>query len=487
VQEAAYQSLLRRTRQHYHQQVAELMERRFPDLIEMEPELVAHHYTEAGCLAQAIPYWQRVGQQALQRSANLEAVRHLTTALKLLATLPETSARAQQELALQIALGPALLATKGPAPEVEQTYARARALCTQVGDTSQLLPTLLGLCRFYRSQGALPTALELGEQLMQLAEHTADPTYRLDAHEALGDILFYLGDYAAAWTHYEQGITLIDPMTQRAQALRQGQASGVRCLGMGANTLWCLGSPAQAVQRIQEALALAQELAHPFSLAYAQHFAAFLHHCRRDALAVQAQSDTLLALAIEHGFPVWIGFGTCWRGWALAMQGQGEVGLEQLRQGMAAVLATGQELIRPLGLVLLAETAGQGGQVEDGLRLLAEALTMLETNGQGYLLAEAYQLQGTLLLRQAAPDAVQAEACFQRVLALARRQQARSWELRAAVSLSRLWQPQGKRAEARALLAPIYAWFTEGFDTADLQEAKALLAEIIATATGTEA
>jgi predicted ATPase len=229
------------------------------------------------------------------------------------------------------------------------------------------------------------------------------------------------------------------------------------------------------VQRSQEALALAQALAHPFSLVNTQHFAAFLHHRRREALAVQAQADALLALAIEQGFPLWVGFGTCWRGWALAMQGQGEVGLEQLRQGMAAVLATGQELMRPLGLVLLAEAAGHVGQVEDGLRLLAEALTMLEASGQGYLLAEAHHLQGTLLLRQAVPDAAQAEACFQQALAIARRQQAKAWELRTATSLARLWQHQGKRAEARELLAPIYGWFTEGFDTTDLQEAKALL------------
>jgi class 3 adenylate cyclase len=202
VQEAAYQSMLRRTRQHAHQQVAELVETRFADLVETAPELVAHHYTEAGCLAQAIPYWKRAGQQALERSANLEAVRHLSTALELLATLPETPARAQQELDLQIALGPALMATKGAAsPEVEQTYARAQALCAQVGDTPQLFPTLRGLCRFYRGRGVFSTVRELGEQLVQLAERKADPTQLLEAYDALGTILFLLGDYAAARTY----------------------------------------------------------------------------------------------------------------------------------------------------------------------------------------------------------------------------------------------------------------------------------------------
>jgi predicted ATPase len=249
----------------------------------------------------------------------------------------------------------------------------------------------------------------------------------------------------------------------------------VRCLIYAAWTLWCLGSPAQAVRRCQEALALAQTLAHPYSLVVAQHFAAFVHLRRREAPAVQAQAEALLPLAMAQGFPFYVGIGTFWRGWALAMQDQGEIGLALMSQGMEATLATGMELTRPYCLVLLAEAAGHTGQAAEGLRLLAEALAALEASGLGDLRAEAYRLQGELLLRQAVPDAVQAEACFQQALAIARRQQAKSWELRAAMSLSRLWQQQGKRAEAYALLAPVYGWFTEGFDTADLQEAKALL------------
>jgi len=201
-------------------------------------------------------------------------VRHLTTGLGLLATLPETPARAQQELDLQLALGSALIATKGhTAPEVEQTYARARALCQQVGETPQLFPTLRGLCRFYRNRGALPTARELGEQLYRLVQHEAASTPRMEAHEMLGSTLFMLGEYAAAWTHLDQGIALIDPVAKRTLALRHGEAPGVRCLGYAAWALWCLGSPAQAVQRSEEALALAQALAHPYSLALAQHHA----------------------------------------------------------------------------------------------------------------------------------------------------------------------------------------------------------------------
>jgi predicted ATPase len=449
IQDAAYQSLLRSTRQQYHQRIAQVLEAQFPETVTTQPELLAHHYTEAGLTEQAIPYWQRAGQRALERSATPEAIQHLTTSLALLAMLPETLARAQQELDLRLALGSALIATKGyAAPEVEQTYARARALCAQVGDTPQLFPALQGLCQFYYGRGAFPTARELGEQLYRLAQREAAPTHLLEAHDALGSTLFYLGDYPTAWTHLEQGIARTDPTAERALALRHGVALGVRCLAIAANVLWCLGYPEQAMRRSQEALALAQALAHPYSLALAQFWAVYLHCRRREALA------------------------------ALAMQGESEAGLAQLHQGLAAVLATGWTLGQPSCLVLLAEAAGHAGQVAEGLRLLAEALRAFEAGERGDGLVEAYRLKGILLLRQAVPDVAQAEACFQQALAVARRQEAKSWELRAATSLSRLWQRQDKRAEARQLLLAVYGWFTEGFDTADLQEAKGLLEEL---------
>ena len=286
LQEAAYASLPLDRRQQVHGQVAQVLEERFPETVATQPELVAHRYTEAGVREQALAYWQRAGQQALQRWAYLEAERHLTTALELFATLPDTPTRAQQELDLQIALGPALMLTKGTsAPEVAQTYARARALCAQVGETPQLFPILGGLWRFYWNQGVLPTARELGEQLVELAQHTADPTRHQVAHSALGSTLFHIGDYAASWTHLEQGITPTDLAVQRALALHHGEAFGVRGLGMAALTLWCLGYPTQAMRRSQEALALARELTHPYSLAGAQHLAAFLHQRRREVPA----------------------------------------------------------------------------------------------------------------------------------------------------------------------------------------------------------
>jgi predicted ATPase/class 3 adenylate cyclase len=476
IQDAAYQSLLRSTRQQYHQRIAQVLEAQFPEIVATQPELLAHHYTEAGDQEHAVGYWQRAGERALQRSAYLEAVQHLTRGLQVLATLPHTLARDHQELDLQMALGPALMSTKGQAAlAVEQTYARAQELCAHIGETPQLFQTLQGLWRFYNGRGALPTGRKIAEQLLRLGQRAAVPALLLQAHSLLGNTLFYLGDYADALMHQKQGPAFTNPTMQCAHGFHLGVAAAAGSLAVTALTLWCLGYPTQAVQKSQEALALARALAHPYSTTVVQHWAAHLHHRRREPLAVQAQVNTLLPLAIAQGFALYTGYGTCWQGWVLAMQGESERGIAQLHQGIAAVTAAGQTLTRPLCLLLLAEAVGHGGQVEEGLRLLAEALTALAASGRGDLLAEVYRLQSAFLLRQSVPDVTRAEACFQQALAIARRQQAKSWELRAAMSLARLWQQQGKRNEARALLAPIYGWFTEGFDTADLQEAKALL------------
>jgi DNA-binding winged helix-turn-helix (wHTH) protein/predicted ATPase len=465
-------------RVRWHRQIGRRLEAGYAPWARERATELAEHFVRGRDPERALPYLQYAGEQAMQRSAHQEALVHLTKGLELLATLPATPARAQQELNLQITLGPALMAARGwAAPEVEQTYGRARALCTQLGETSQLFPTLWGLWRFYQSRGVLPTARDLGEQLIRLAERTTDPTHLLEAHGALGQTLFQLGEYAAAWQHLEQGIALIDSIAQHALVLRPGDAPAVVFLSFAAITLWCLGYPAQAVQRSQEALALARALDSPLSLAVAQHYAAFLHRHCHETREVQTLAEALLTLATAQGFPLYVGYGTYWCGWAGAMQGEGEAGLMHMRQGLAAILATGQTLARPFCLVLLAEVAVHMGQREEGLRLVAEALAAFEHSGRGDLLAEAYRLQGVLLLHQPVTDAVHAEACFQQALALARRQQAKSWELRAATSLSRLWLQQGKGIAAYDLLAPIYGWFSEGFETADLQEAKAVLAK----------
>lgn len=475
-QEVAYQSLLERERQAFHRRIAEAVEARFPETVATQPEILAHHYTAAGAVEQAIVYWQQAGQQALRRSANVEAGQHFTIGLELLARLSDTPSRRQRELDIRVGLGPALIATRGyAAPEVEQTYARARALCAQVGDTPEIFPVLRGLCGFYLTQGALPTAWEIGEQLDRLAQREDISANRLEAHDTLGGILFYMGEYGAAQARLEQVITRIDPAAQRALAFRQGAAPGVRCLSVAALSLWCMGYPAQAVQRSEEALTLARDLGHPQSLAMAYHWTAVLHYYRRAVSDVQVQAESLLSLSTAQEFPLWMGFATYWQGWAMVIQGEEEAGLKRMHQAMAAITTTGQALSRPFCQILLADATQHAGQADVGLRLLAEALTTLKASGRSDLLAEAYRLQGELLLRQRSPDAVEAEVCFQQALDIAHRQLAKSWALRAALSLSRLWQQQGKLANARQLLTETYGWFTEGFDTTDLQEAQALL------------
>ena len=481
IQDAAYQSLLRSTRQRYHQRIAQVLEARFPESCETQPELLAHHYTEAGVLAQALPYWQRAGQRAIQRSAYVEAIGHLSKGLEVLAILPDTPERIQQELVCQTMLGPALMNIKGQAaPEVEQTYARARELCRQIGDAPQLFPVLWGLWYFYLVRAELQTARELLPQLLSLAQGAQDSALLLAAHRSLGQNLTFLGELLPARTHLEQGMALYDPQQHRALALLYGQDLKVVCQSWAALVLWLLGYPDQALQTGHEAIALAQELAHPYSLIYALNWMTMLHLCRRERQAAQERTEGVLAIGREYGIAMFAASGTLWQGWGLAAQANlsgrsGEEGMAQMRQGLAAWRATGAGVFQPYYLALLAEAYGADGQAEEGLRVLAEALTVVDNTAERYWEAELHRLTGELLLRQAVPHPHQAEACFQQALALARRQQAKSLELRTAISLSHLWQQQGKRAEAYDLLAPIYGWFTEGFDTADLLEAKALL------------
>ena len=464
---------------HLHRRIGEAKEGAYgPRASEIAAEL-AVHFTHGRDYHRAVQYLQQAGDNAMGRWAYQEAITFFTRGLTLLETQPETPARVQQELDLLLALGPALMAAKGwAAPEVEQTYARARVLCAQARKTAQLFPALRGLWRFYRSRGDLATAIELGEELYRLAQHEAAPTHLLEAHDALGQTLFYLGKYSAAWWHFAQGIPLIDPTVQRAQAIRHGIAPGVACLAYAAPTLWSLGYPEQALQRCQEALMLIQEFEHPESHMLVHHLTAYLYHRRREPSAVQAHADAVLTLATAQGWPLYVGLANHIRGWALAMQGQYEAGMAQMHQGLAGLLATGQTLAQPFCLARMAEAAGYAGHIDEGLHLLTEALAMFEASGRRDMLTEAYRLKGELVLRQAVPDTVQAEVYFKQALTLARQQQAKSWELRAAMSLARLWQQQGQRAAAHTLLADIHGWFTEGFDTADLQEAERLLAAL---------
>jgi predicted ATPase len=379
-------------------------------------------------------------------------------------------------LSLHIALGAALVMAKGTAaPEVEHAYTQARAFCQQVGETPALAPVLFGLWRFYLIRPQLPTARELGDTLLRLAHQAHDPALTVLAHLALGVTWFYLGALPAARTHLEAGIARYTPEQRRAPAFRLGLDLGVASRTWAAMTLWALGYPAQALARVHEALALAHARVHPYSVVHARVHAAYVSQYRRDVPAVHEHAEAAVALATAQGFPLFVAWGTSLRGWALALQGQGEAGLAQLRQGIAAQQATGAALLVPFFCTMLADVSAHLGHTEDGLQALAEAHTLVEQHEERWWEAEVCRLRGVVLLRQPGTPAAEAEACFQRALDVARRQEAKSLELRAAMSLGRLWQQQGKCQEAHDLLAPIYGWFTDGFDTADLQEAKALL------------
>lgn len=479
IQDAAYASLLKRTRQQYHQQIAQMLEAEFPETVEAEPELVAHHYTEAGLNEQAVGYYHQAGKRATQRSAHVEAINHLTKGLEVLMTLPDTVERARQELDMQITFGPMLMAVKGQSsPDTKRAYARARELCQQVGETSQLFPVLHGLWRFYMVRAELQTTHELAEQLFTLAQRAQDTALLLEAHRMMGQTLYWFGEMAAAREHFEQGMALYNPQKHRSHAFLYGQDPAVLCRGFAAWDIWMLGYPDRALHGINEALTLAQKLDHPFSLAVALHFVAFLHQYRQEAQAVKESSEALIALSTEKGFPLWLAYGTILLGWARALQGEGAEGIAQMHQGLVAYRGTGAELQRPYNLSLLSEAYGETGQPEEGLKVLVEALALVDKNGERYWEAELHRRMGELLLMKLGQKVGEAEECFRKALDTARRQQAKSLELRAATSLSRLWQQQEKHKEARQMLADIYGWFTEGFDTVDLQKAKALLEEL---------
>jgi DNA-binding winged helix-turn-helix (wHTH) protein/predicted ATPase len=475
-QEGLYTRLPVGMRRRLHQQIGARLEAGYGARAREIAVVLAAHFVRGHDPGRAVPYLEVAGTQAMERSAYLEAISHFTTGIELLQTLPETPEHTQQALTLHIALGAALLVTKGQAaPEVEHAYTQARALCQQVDETPELVPVLFGLWRFYIARPQFQLTREIGETLLRLAQHAHDPALFVIAHYALGTTWWWLGALPVARTHLEEAIARYTPDQRRAPVLRIGHDPGVACRAWAAIILWCLGYSDQALARLHDTLTLAHELSHPYSLAWAQVMAALVSQMRRDVSAVHAQAEAAVAFATEQGFPLWVALGTSLRGWALAMQGQSEVGMAQVRQGIAAVRATGQALFVPFLCTLLAEVSAHLGHPEDSLQALAEAHTLVGQHEERWWEAEVYRLRGVLLLRQPGTPQEEAETWLQRALDVARRQEAKALELRAAMSLSRLWQQQDKQAAARALLAPVYTWFTEGFDTADLQEAKALL------------
>jgi class 3 adenylate cyclase/predicted ATPase len=495
-QEVAYNSLLMERRRVLHEQTARGIEALWGQQLEEHYNELAHHYSRSGNTQKAMEYLLRAGEQAIQRSANGEAISQLTTALELLKTLPDTPERSQQELALHLALGVPLVVTKGIAsPEVGETYNRALELSQNTTEPAQLFPVLRGLWNFYEVRGALHTARDLGAQLLDLAQRGQDPAFLLIAHGTLGDTLLWLGEFTAAQSHAERGSALYNPQQHRSLAfLYGGHDLGVSSLLWRALALWHLGYPDQARNRMHEALTRAQELSHPYSLAHALSFAALLYQFCGQRQAVQERVETALALSREQEFSLYLAMETVLHGWGLTEEEQRrEEGITQMRQGLESWQATGAELLRPYYLALQAEAYGQRGIPEEGLSRITEALAAIEKSAERWWEAELYRLKGQLTLqkfqvsgakfqvadpRLLTPDPqaeAEAEACFWKAIDIARKQQAKSLELRAVTSLSRLWHDQGKTREARQMLAAIYDWFTEGFDTTDLREAKTLL------------
>ena len=474
IQDAAYQSLLRSTRQQVHQRIAQVLEAQLPEIPASQPELLAHHLTEAGLPAQAVLYWQKAGQRALDRSAYAEAIGHLSRGIQVLTELPATRIRHQQELSLQLSLAQALHASKGQAaPQVERAYGRARELCEHLEDPPQLFRVLLGLYRFYGGRLHYQTALELTEQLHRLALDAQDPDLLLQAHMARGTMLLLLGEFVGARRHLEEAIVVYDPEHHRGDAARHTVDPGVISSSRMSWVLWLLGFPSQALEQSQVTLALAKEVAHAYSLANSRHFAAMLHQFRREPAATQALAEITVTLATELGMAPRLAAGMFMRGWAQMASGQEDEGVAEMDRSLRAFRATGTLLDLPWYLGVLAEARGRAGGVDEGHSLVVEALEL--AGGTYFCTAELHRIRGELFLRQAEPDVIEAEGCFQEALRIARGQQGKAWELRAAVSLARLWQQQGKRAQAHELLAPIYGWFAEGIETADLQEAKALV------------
>ena len=478
-QQVVYERLGAGRRVRLHQRLGACLETAYgAQAGEVAAEL-AEHFVQGRDYHRAVQYLQQAGENAIRRRANQEAIRLLTKGLELLTTLPDTPERSQQELILQTTLGPALIATRGyAAPDVAHTYARARDLCRRMGDTPQLFVALRGLQTFYAVRAELQMATEVAEELLLLAQRQHDPTLLVFAHLSLGSTLFHRGAFVQARVHLEQGMGLNVPPPEHAPAFLYGHGAGVVCISWVALALWLLGYPDQALQRGREALTLARQLAQPFSLAFALDWAAWLHQLRREPQATQDQAEAAMALCTEQGFAQLLAFGRLLRGWALAARQQGEDGIAHIHQGLTAYQATGAAVGRPQYLALLAEAHGQVRQAEAGLAGLTEALTVVGQTGERSYEAEIHRLTGQLLLVRSRTYHMEAEACFRRALDVARHQQAKSLELRAAMSLARLWQQQGKRDEAYELLAPVYGWFTEGFDTADLQEAEELLEEL---------
>ena len=476
IQDAAYQSLLKRSRQRYHRQIAQVLEAQFPGIAATQPELLAHHCSEAGLKEQAVAYWEQAGDKAIKQSAYVEAVHHLNKGLVLLETLPASSAHAAQELRLRMSLGHVLVGVKGfGAPEVRDTYARAQELCEVVGEAPQLVTALSWIAMFHLYSGNIAKANDLTEQLLRIAQdqQVSVPLLR-GAYASRGITFFYLGKFETAANHTEKGINLYNPDQYHSQALLYGLDLGVVCLMWHAYSQWMLGYPEQAYSCAEKALALANELSHMFTRATALFWIVRLFQFARLNGAFKGRMKALLDISNEQGFPVYSAGARIMWGLERVKQDRNEAGLNEIQETLKKLRERETIGYLPYYLALLAEAQGILGLHEDGLRTIEQALQVVEDQEERWWQAELYRLKAELLLHQGASRG-DTEQCLHKALEIAKRQHAKSLELRAVMCLSRLWQKHGKREEARQLVDEIYLSFSEGHDTEDLKQARALL------------
>jgi predicted ATPase/class 3 adenylate cyclase len=479
VQDASYETLLRARRRSLHEAIAKALERQFPERVRNEPELLAHHYTQASLLADAIPYGLKAARRAMARSATAEAMAQLRKALNLMRKLPAGAQRDAFELELQLALGQVQIAAKGHAAgEVGEAFSRARELCGAVGEPTHLSMILMGLASYHQVRGELAAAITIAEELLHHVEQQNDPAALAMGHRGVAVAQLYLGRLAEAVSHLERGLALYDPEQRGSRAFQLVNNPRVASWSLMSGALLRLGFADQARQRSRAALAEARGLQQPFDIAGALHHACFLHRMCRDHAAVEGLAASLVELAYEQNFPNYLATGTIFHGWAIAEAGHSETGIAEMERGIDAYRAPGAEINVPCWLGMLAEGYCRAGAPVRAAPLVADALARVERTGERGYESDLLRLAGAVELALPAPDRPRAEDSFRRALQVAREQEARLWELRGAGDLARLWASEGRHDAARALLAPILGWFREGLDLPDLVAATALLAEL---------
>ena len=487
VQDAAYGSLLREHRRTLHARIAQALESYFPDIADSQPELAARHYTEAGLIEKAVYLWGKAGQRSLERSSLVEAIEQLTRALAQIETLPSSPALRQEEIKLQVALVPPLLNVKGFATaETKAATERARlliehaeALGEPLKDPLLLFSVLFGGCvaNFVGFNGAV--LRELAAQFLALAESQGATAPLMVGHSIMGVACASAGKFLRARAHHDQALVLYDPTVHRALLTRfAAQDQRVVDLSFRSLTMWMLGYPDAALADAERALQEAREIDHASTLMFALWWTGLMKASCGCYTVANALGKELVALADQNSSPPYRVAGTLLQGSVLALTEKSAHAIEMITGGLSANRSMGMTFLQPFFLSLMAVAHTALGQSSEASRCIDEAMTIIKKSEERWYEAEVNRIAGEIALMAPEPDAAKAQECFEQALAIARAQQAKSWELRAAMSMARLWRDQGKRDAARELLAPVYGWFTEGFDTLDLKEAKALLDEL---------